>query len=250
MSLLSRRAYMSQLAPADCDICHELMAEPTWTSCRHCYCFECLRTWLGSGNNSCPTCRVQLFEETPEDFEEEEEVEVPIATAARVSRQNNIQRDVDELNLRVEALETAIARLSTAQTAALVVNGAPTEPGYQPRRPSWASSESSDVASVEPDHSSDSTTETSSTAEEGNQQQPTAETPDVPDNLDFDDSIEREHDISYHSILAFSNQLQAERRPLATARKIFDRFAMHRLLGRLSPQASALPECPARICQL
>ncbi|KAF2207556.1 hypothetical protein CERZMDRAFT_88404 [Cercospora zeae-maydis SCOH1-5] len=122
MPLLRRRAFMSQLAPENCDICHEAMTEPTRTACRHFYCFECLESWLTT-NNTCPTCRLELFEEPAEDVEEEED-EAPAAAAARASRRSDLDRDMAQIFARLETLETSVARLTGAEIPVPTVGAA------------------------------------------------------------------------------------------------------------------------------
>ncbi|KAM3423981.1 hypothetical protein BST61_g1374 [Cercospora zeina] len=112
MPLQPRQAYMSQLAPDDCDICYEPMTRPTRTACRHYYCFECLENWLLS-NNSCPTCRAQLFEETAEDTEQE--VEAQLAPGPRASRADEVEQNINGIMAGLDALEMTVAGLAGAQ---------------------------------------------------------------------------------------------------------------------------------------
>ena len=41
---------------ASCPICHETLANPKTTECKHVFCSKCLYNWLRR-NRSCPTCR-------------------------------------------------------------------------------------------------------------------------------------------------------------------------------------------------
>ena len=43
-----------------CQICLELMYEPTVTECNHKFCRDCLAAWANTGSNSCPACRRHL----------------------------------------------------------------------------------------------------------------------------------------------------------------------------------------------
>ena len=64
------------------------MVKPTQVACRHVFCFECLKTWLEGpeGANTCPTCRLKLFEgdgndrdvESADDTDSEDDVESEI----------------------------------------------------------------------------------------------------------------------------------------------------------------------------
>ncbi|GIZ36649.1 hypothetical protein CKM354_000011800 [Cercospora kikuchii] len=90
MAQPSRRDYMSSLVHDDCDICYQPMTEPTRLSCRHYFCLECIRSWL-DGNNTCPSCRAQLFEEPGEPNDGSPGEDAP-ARLTIVSESNNTTR--------------------------------------------------------------------------------------------------------------------------------------------------------------
>lgn len=44
-----------------CSVCTGLFVDPyTITECNHCYCRECLSTWINKGSRSCPICRTAI----------------------------------------------------------------------------------------------------------------------------------------------------------------------------------------------
>ncbi|PPJ58341.1 hypothetical protein CBER1_04506 [Cercospora berteroae] len=142
MSLLSRRDYMSQLAIEDSDICHEPMSNPARTNCRHFYCFECLKAWLES-NNTCPTCRTQLFVETNQITEQNVERQsgfLPPVPARRLSRSGE--------------LEATVSRLEGAPISPGVVERMAGEKVQQPPQPTEQHVEPHDqsIAASMPDH--------------------------------------------------------------------------------------------------
>ncbi|KAM8945658.1 LOW QUALITY PROTEIN: E3 ubiquitin-protein ligase RNF213 [Pelodytes ibericus] len=47
-----------------CTVCQEDPKDPVCLTCDHVYCLPCIKHWIESGRNSCPTCKVSL----PENF--------------------------------------------------------------------------------------------------------------------------------------------------------------------------------------
>lgn len=50
----------------ECYICFDKPVEEVRTLCNHCFCYECLQKWT-KNNNTCPTCRVVLFNKVQKD---------------------------------------------------------------------------------------------------------------------------------------------------------------------------------------
>ncbi|MCO5556717.1 hypothetical protein L7F22_010268 [Adiantum nelumboides] len=53
----------------ECGMCFEIMECPTRTPCNHWFCLECVMSVLGSGSQTCPTCRSFLLTEQLETIE-------------------------------------------------------------------------------------------------------------------------------------------------------------------------------------
>ncbi|PIA98755.1 hypothetical protein CB0940_03757 [Cercospora beticola] len=111
MAQASRRDYMSSLVHDDCDICYQPMTEPTRLSCRHYFCLECFRSWL-DGNNTCPSCRAQLFEEPGEPNDGQTAAEGAPAQLTIVSESNHTTRvEIRAERIKPETLEEYLNRV-------------------------------------------------------------------------------------------------------------------------------------------
>ncbi|KXS99969.1 hypothetical protein AC578_807 [Pseudocercospora eumusae] len=83
MALLTKDEFLAQLEPTsgvaiapdqDCPVCYEPIVESTLTSCRHVFCFECLKQWLTT-SHTCPACRQELYQKPDDDYHDDREDE-------------------------------------------------------------------------------------------------------------------------------------------------------------------------------
>lgn len=88
------------------------MLEPTRTPCGHVYCSECLLTWLVE-NNTCPTCRTELFEQDDDDeLDDEMDDEMGEDEDGGVEEDNDayMERFASEVTARIIELDTGMER--------------------------------------------------------------------------------------------------------------------------------------------
>ncbi|CAK1360786.1 unnamed protein product [Cercospora beticola] len=182
------------------------MSDPARTNCRHFYCFECLKAWLES-NNTCPTCRTQLFEETDRITEQDVEAQtgfLPPVPPRGVSRSGDLHRTLDFIIERLRELEATVSRLEEA----------PTSPAG--------------VGSV---------------AGQGNQEPPPPTEQHVdPHDQEVTEPTTDHEELSYEAILAYASEFRAEREPPTRREVTFNGNAMSRLFERLIPEPSARPD--------
>ena len=59
MDLLTQLSNKLDLLDTECSFCYESVSfrEPLRAPCGHVYCAACVQTWLGGGNDTCPSCR-------------------------------------------------------------------------------------------------------------------------------------------------------------------------------------------------